>query len=599
MNWSSPPSDDGVSRRSFLAAGAASAAITTSGCVDRVQSVVDQTETEQLSLSITTLPADADRQNVRIARQLEENLERAGIAVSLDTRSRSELLEAVLLEHDFDCYVGLHPADYDPDFLYEALHSTFASEAGWQNPFGFTNMYLDTLLENQRRFDGEKRKQHIESVLQALAQEKPFEPICFPDEHRVAGTDRFDGWDEGSLATRHGYLGLEPATGVEELHALVTDSRMTRNLNPLSATIRNRGTTVDLIYDSLGTEHEGEIRPWLARSWEFAEAPTDSASDSPDRDATRTVTITLREACQFHDGEPVTAEDVAFTYRFLEDTSLGRASIQSPAPRYQGHIGVIDEITVEDDYELTITVTGGREAARRVFTVPILPEHVWRDRVDQRTADGEVTAQQGRWGIVTGSNMPPVGSGPFQFDSRSEDESLVFQRFEDHFTLREDVDLPEPTVDRLRFTVDPGSISSIGRVEDGGADVTASMLNAHSLGAIPDSDAVQKLSSPSRMFYHIGFNVRNSPFSNSHFRRAVTQLIDKSTIVEDVFFGNATPASTPVTGEWVPDSLEWNGADPVTPFAGSDGQLNVEAAKAAFERAGFRYDDNGRLLGGY
>ncbi len=66
-----------------------------------------------------------------------------------------------------------------------------------------------------------------------------------------------------------------------------------------------------------------------------------------------------------------------------------------------------------------------------------------------------------------------------------------------------------------------------------------------------------------------------------------------------MFYGNATPVATPVSDEWVPERLQWDGDDPVTPFAGADGDLNVEAAKVAFERAGFRYDDNGRLLGGY
>jgi len=125
------------------------------------------------------------------------------------------------------------------------------------------------------------------------------------------------------------------------------------------------------------------------------------------------------------------------------------------------------------------------------------------------------------------------------------------------------------------------------------------MLSAYTLDAIPDTPDVEQLKSTSRTFYHIGFNVRNAPFSNTHFRRAVSQLIDKEAIVEDVFYGHATPVATPVTDEWIPESLEWNGEDPVLRFLGSDGELNVEAAKATFESAGFRYDDNGRLLGGY
>ncbi|QLG47341.1 ABC transporter substrate-binding protein [Natrinema halophilum] len=606
MNWNPSPSENRVSRRSVLAGGAAGAAITTSGCIDSVRSVVNHRGSNRLSLSIATVPADADRQNVRIARRLEENLEKVGIEVSLDMRSRSELLKAVLIDHDFDLYVGLHPAGYDPDFLYETLHSTYASEAGWQNPFGFTDQaFFDTHLEKQRRATGEKRTREIKNILRGLTQEKVLEPICFPDEYRVARSDRFTGWNEGNLATRHGYLGLEPAEDVDQLHALVTSSRITKNLNPLTATFRKRGTIIGLLYDSLGTVHDDDVKPWLAESWEIPSEPATGEESANDQQATdgeetlQTMSVTLRKGCQFHDGELVTADDVAFTYRFLDDTSLGRAPLKSPAPQYQGQVDVVDGVTTNGDYELTMTVTGGREPCKRALTVPILPEHVWRKRVNEHALDGEFTASQGRWSAVTTNNVPPVGSGPFQFDSRTEDESLTLRRFDNHFTHRDDVKLPAPTVAELRFSVDPGSVSSIGRIQDGGADVTATMLGAHSLAAMSDSPNVEQLKSKSRMFYHVGFNVRNAPFSNSYFRRAITQLLDKKAIVEDVFYENATPTATPVSGDWVPADLEWNGEDPVTPFVGSNGTLNVEAAKKAFERAGFRYDDNGRLLGGY
>ncbi|AGB32543.1 extracellular solute-binding protein, family 5 [Natrinema pellirubrum DSM 15624] len=607
MNWSPSSPDDGVSRRSFLAAGAAAAAVTASGCIDSVRNVVEQAGDNQMTLSITTLPADADRQNVQIARRLEANLEAVGIDVALDMRSPSELLKTVLIDQEFDLYVGRHPADYDPDFLYDALHSTFANERGWQNPFGFANMYFDTLLEEQRRVDGEQRKQRLGSVLHGLAQEKPFEPICFPDERRIARTDGFEGWDEGTLGSRHGYLGLE---GDGQLHALATDSRVTRNLNPLSATARERETMIDLLYDSLLSERNGELVPWLAESVEWSATPSETASgddtngekddaNADERgDERRTVSITLREDCRFHDGEPLTASDVAFTYRFLEDTSLGRAP-ESPASRYRGQVEMVESVETEDDRRLTISLRGETPAGQRALTVPILPKHVWQELIDQWAASGEFSAPQGRWVAVTGEHIPPVGSGPYRYESHTEDEQLVLERYDDHFTLREDVDLGEPVAEGLRFTIEPGSAAAVRRVTDGSGDLTASILDAYALGGIPDSSDITELTAPHRSFYQIGFNVRNAPLSNPHFRRAITQLIDKETIVDEVFYDYATPTATPVADDWVPSSLEWSGEDPVTPFVGSNGRLNVEAAKSAFETAGFRYDDNGRLLGGY
>ncbi|MFU8866872.1 ABC transporter substrate-binding protein, partial [Natronococcus sp.] len=491
MDRESTARPNGVDRRSVLAAGAAGLALPVSGCIDRVESAVGG-ERDRLALSITTVPADGDREAVRIARRLEDHLEAVGIDASLDMRSRSEFLETVLIDHEFDLYVGRHPADFDPDFLYEMLHSAYANEAGWQNPFGFANIPFDDHLEAQRRVDGVPRRERVATLLEALAEEKPFDPICFPEEHRVARTDRFEGWSADHPESRHGYLELEPAEDVDRLRVLVTDSRISRNLNPLSATLRERGSTIDLVYDSLATEHDGDLVPWLAEDVELRTADEDD-------DHVAEATVTLREDYHFHDGEPLEADDVAFTYRFLEDTALGRSEFPSPAPRYRSHVSTLEGVTVESDRELRLEFATGLEVARRALTVPILPEHRWREQVEARAETAETfTATQGRWGLVTMDNVPPIGSGPFRFGSNSEREHLTLERYDDHFTRREDVDLPAVDVERLQFGIDPGSASSIERVANDGADVTASMLEAHALGTIPDDEVVDHLESPSR-----------------------------------------------------------------------------------------------------
>ena len=590
MHRQSTTRSNSIDRRSVLAAGVAGLATATSGCIDRVESAVGQ-ETDRLSLSITTVPADGDREAVRIARHLEEHLEAVGIDASLDMRSRSNFLEAVLIDHEFDLYVGRHPADYDPDFLYETLHSAYANESGWQNPLGFSSMPVDDHLEAQRRVDGERRRERVATLLEALAEEKPFDPICFPEEHRVVRTDRVDGWNANHPESRHGYLGLEPSEDVDRLRVLVTDARISRNLNPLSATLREQGSTIDLLYDSLATEHDGELVPWLAEDWE-----TTTIEETEDDDAITRATVTLREDCEFHDGEPVTADDVAFTYRFLEDTALGRAKFASPAPRYRSHVSTLEDVTVESDRELRLEFSAGFEAAERALTVPILPEHRWREQVDARADNTETfTAMQGQWGLVTMDNVPAVGSGPFRFESRSEREHLTLERYDDHFTRREDVDLPSVEIEQLQFGIDPGSASSIERVANDGADLTASMLEAHALDTIPDEPEIDHLESPSQTFYHVGFNARIEPFSNPHARRLVAGLLDKAWLVEEVFDGHATPTATPLPEEWVPERLTWDGDDPIAPFFGSDGNLDVEAARDAFEDTGYRYDDHGRL----
>ncbi|MGM0389410.1 MAG: ABC transporter substrate-binding protein [Natrinema limicola] len=569
-----------LSRRAALATTAGLTA-SVSGCVGRLRDLFTQRNIRQLSLTITTLPADSDRESIRIANELEQALTTAGVDVSFDVRSGIEFNRAVLYDHDFDICIGRHPGGTDPDFLYEALHSLYIDESGWQNPFGYANLAVDDLLEKQRHADGAERRDAVTNALEAIATEQPFVPICVPEEHRVVSTDRFTGWADGHLATRRGYLGLEPTADVETLRAVHTDSRPTKNLNPLAADYRGRGTITQLLYDSLATDDAtGEIQPWLAESWERRGATLD---------------VHLRNGCTFHDGEPVTAADVEFTYQFLADMSDDDDDRVAPAPRFRGRIDAVEAIDVRDRDRLELTVDAGQAVGERALLVPILPAHIWRDQSDSAVGLGSGALAQGTPTAVATNNMPPVGSGPYQFVNRTEGDQLTLERFDDHFTLRSGVERPAPMVAAFSIDISPNSETAIQAVENDTADVTSAAIDTNHVGSVAEKDGQQLLESPSWTYYFLGFNTRKAPFGNPRFRRVIARLIDKEWLVENVFYGHARPIATPVTEEWVPDSLAWDGQDPETPFLGASGEVDVDAARAAFEDAGFRYDDRDRL----
>ncbi|RKD97499.1 ABC transporter substrate-binding protein [Halopiger aswanensis] len=642
-----PDDDDGgrdgsrVSRRAMLAAAGTGAAVSTSGCIRRVRSIVNREDVDPLSLTITTLPADGDRESIQLAREIAAALETVGIDVSIEMRSNEEFLRAILINQEFDVYVGRHPGDTDPSYLYEALHSRYADERGWQNPFGYANLAFDEFLEAQRAAEGDDRQAAVQDTLEALAVEQPFVPLCVPDEYRLVRTDRFTGWGDGHPASQLGYLGLERGPALESadgaageaaaadgdeptaLRAAHVDARPSQNLNPLSAEYRNRGTIIDLLYDSLAvtpvsstdfdgadledddetsadTEDDGaasdtdeatpttDLEPWLAADWEWDEAG-------------ETMTVELRENCRFHDDEPLTADDIRFTYRFLADTGLGELEVDAPSPLYQGRVDAVESVDRLDEYRLEITVDASRAVGERALTVPILPKHIWKPRAAAADVPGYRVALGTSEALVT-NNVPPVGSGPYQFATRSEREHVTLERFNDHFTTRDAVTLPGATPDRIRFLIDPRSASAIERVETNEADITSTALESYVVddlladaeaGELPEDVTV--LESKSWLFYHLGFNTRKAPFSNPRFRRCVAQVLDKQWFVETVFDGHARPIAAPVTEEWTPDSLRWGGEDPETPFLGTDGEIDVAAAREAFEAAGFSFDSEGRL----
>ncbi|TYT63470.1 ABC transporter substrate-binding protein [Natrialba swarupiae] len=570
-------SNSDFSRRAMLA-GTASATVAASGCIRQFRTTVNRDGIDQLSISITTVPADSDRESIQLTRAIRESLEAAGMDVSIEMKAQEEFLRTVLVNHDFDVYVANHPGG-DPDSLYESLHSQYVDEAGWQNPFGFANLAFDDLLEGQRSADDEDREAAVATTLEAFAAEQPFVPICVPQEYRLARTDRFDGWDADLAPTALAYLGLEPTEeGIESLRLVHTDARLSENLNPLSVEYRDAGTITELLYDSLAVAvpHEERITGWLADDWTWTDG---------------TMSVELREDVTFHDGERLTAEDVAFTYRFLADTTLGETDVPAPAPLFRGRVAAVDEIDVVDDGRLEFSFGVGEPAAERALSVPILPEHVWRPRSEPATASGVRVAAGTTEALVTG-NVPPIGSGPFAFVDVEERDHVSFERFDEHFTRRTSVSLPEPTVERLRVAIDPRSASAIEVINGNDADVTNRPLESYVVDDVLETtpEDVGVLESPSRRFYHLGFNARKAPFSNPRFRRVVAGLIDKAWLVEDVFDGYARPTAVPVTAEWTPESLAWDGADPETPFLGTDGEVDVSAAAAAFEEAGFQHD---------
>ncbi|ARS91273.1 ABC transporter substrate-binding protein [Natrarchaeobaculum aegyptiacum] len=590
----------GVDRRSLLAATGVGLSVATSGCIRQVRSAINRDDPEQLSLTITTRTADGDRESIQLARAVRTALERAGIAVDLDMRSEEEFFRSVLINQDFDVYVGQHPGDVDPDVLYEALHSRFVEEAGWQNPFGLSSRPIDERLEAQRLAPEDEREAEVEALLEAFVAEQPFVPICAREEFRLVRTDRFGGWNAGHPATRLGYLGLEVHDDASQLRIVHTDARVSKNLNPLSAEYREVGVFADLCYDSLATETgDGAVVPWLASSFEY-----DDGGDAEGDETGGRLEVELREDCSFHDGESVTVDDVVFTYQFLRDTTRGTADYPAPTPRFRGRVSIVDEVTVldRDEGRLAFSVSADEPVAERALLVPILPEHVWADRDGRPDIPGVQIAEGTTDALVT-DDVPPVGSGPYQFAVRSEREHVTFERYDDHFTTREDVSLPGPTAAELRVQIDPRSTSAIELVETDAADVTSLPLESYVVGDVLESESiegngdVEVLESPSWSFYHLGFNLRRAPFGNPNFRQVVARLLDRETLIADVFDGYARPTVVPVTEEWTPDSLAWDDGppDPVGSFLGSDGTVDPGAAREAFEDAGFGYGDDGRL----
>lgn len=575
------------SRRNVLAGLGAAALGTTAGCLDFFRQM-GGTGPSQLSVDVTTLPADDDTASSRIARQLVDNLSEAGINATLDLREDEQALRALLLDHDYDIFVGRHPALTEPDELRTLLHTRFSEENGWQNPYGVTIPSLDGLLERQRSESGEQRAQTVSELQRELLDLQPLSVIAYPSNLTAARTELVTDDLSGGLTTRNDYLRLE-AANPERDRLLVSLFRptVTENLNPLVPETGPDSAIIDCIYDPLFEWIDGELVPWLAEEVTWTESENAVMA-----------TVRLRPALRWHDGAALTTADIGFTYDLLRDTTMDDSDDAIPAPQYRGRSSLVEGTDTLSNSEITFEFSDTSiETARRALTVPILPQHEWEDRTE-RSADHRSTA-------IETFNEEPIGSGPFVYEDSTEDRELVFSRNDDHFLHDiEDPDeqleplLSEATFEEIEFELAVNVGVALRNIDSGDLDITATSIPSSQVENVRDNyDNTEVLVGEGREFFVIGFNTRRYPMGNHRFRRAVARLVDRNYIAETVLDGYAEPSDTPLERtEFVTDEFTWTGQSRLGPFPGEDGAVDPEAAQDAFREAGFRFDEDGNLV---
>lgn len=124
----------------------------------------------------------------------------------------------------------------------------------------------------------------------------------------------------------------------------------------------------------------------------------------------------LRDGAYFHDGHPITAEDVVFTHEILREEG---------APRFRTRFyNNIQSVEALDDHTVRITGSPGEnpDVVLQVATFPVFPAHWWADR-----------------DFGSSSLEPPLGSGPYRIADFDAGRSVRYERVEDYWAR----DLPQ------------------------------------------------------------------------------------------------------------------------------------------------------------
>lgn len=289
---------------------------------------------------------------------------------------------------------------------------------------------------------------------------------------------------------------------------------------------------------------DAEYRPQagLARAWEFNGDTTE-------------VVFHLRGDVRWHDGTPVTAADVVFTFDRLKDPETGFVN-----PSYFDHWEAAEAI---DDTTVRFFLRSHANVLYGWMRTAIMPEHVLGDVPVTELASHPFGA------------LSPVGNGPFRFVERVVGDRWVFEANEDF----PDELGGRPYLDRLVYRQIPDEFALGAALRAGEVDlvIDATPEMAERLASESEVGAV-RYAAPDYQF--IAWNGRRAPFGDRLVRRALTMAIDRQTLVDAVRGGYGTVAVGPV-GPW---HWSWDSAWQPLPFA-------PDSAAALLDEAGWTDTD--------
>lgn len=351
-----------------------------------------------------------------------------------------------------------------------------------------------------------------------------------------------------------------------------------KTLNPaLSMDVPTRDIiycmNADLIHINRETQ---QTESALAKSW------------SVSRDG-RTYTLELRRGLQFSDGQPFTADDVVFTFRVYLDKKIN-------SPIRDLLIVGGKPITVEKTGPFTVQfhLAEPYAAADRLFDgLPILPKHLLESAYDS----GKFSHA---WNISTPASQI-AGLGPFRLKEYVPGQRIVLERNPYYWKVdRNGVRLPY--LNEVRFIFVPSEDAQVIRFEAGDTDILSD-FSAQDFALLQAQQAVHHFHlydlGPGLEYNFLFFNLNNLDsknlpqiankqawFKNVLFRRAVSDAIDRSAIVQLVYDGRAVPLWSQVTPGnklWMDSSL-------------SHPSRSLTGARALLKSAGFSWKPDGTLI---
>lgn len=273
---------------------------------------------------------------------------------------------------------------------------------------------------------------------------------------------------------------------------------------------------IGLVYDTLMTSALDEVSAEYGLLAESVRHPDDHSW----------VTYRLRAAAKWHDGMPVTPEDVIFSFDMLKKHSPMHAA-------YYRHV-VKAEKTGERDVTFTFDGAGNRELPQIVGQLVVLPKHWWEG----------VNAKGEKRDIAATTQEPPLGSGPYRVKEFVAGSTVAYARVADYWARDLNVNVGRNNFDELRFEYFRDTTVAIevfkGDQVDWRMENSAkNWATAYDFPAVHDKRVVlEEFPVRSRGGMQcFAFNLRRAKFKEPRLRRAINFAFDFEEMNGRLFYG--------------------------------------------------------------
>jgi microcin C transport system substrate-binding protein len=273
---------------------------------------------------------------------------------------------------------------------------------------------------------------------------------------------------------------------------------------------------ISLIYETLTTPALDEVSTEYGLLAEAVRYPPDRAS----------VTYRLRANARWHDGKPVTPDDVIFSLNTFKANSPQLAA-------YYRHVTKAEK-SGERDVTFTFDAPGNRELPQIIGQLTVLAQHWW-----------EGTDAQGRKRDVTQTTLePPLGSGPYRLKDFSPGRTLVYEKVTDYWGKDLNVSVGSNNFEQLRYEYYRDSTIALEAFKADQVDwrtenSAKNWATAYDFPAVADKRVVLE-EFPIRNFgimQAFAFNIRRPQFADPRVRRAFNYAFDFEEMNRQIFFG--------------------------------------------------------------